>query len=144
MVDFTFAHREEGFDDHIEHSIRGYSYLLEDVVNLSRYFVEDGTNVVDIGCSTGKLTNLIMDTNTHAPNANYVGIEIATGFTKDLEKRTKSIRKNHPKSSLNFLTEFDVRDYEFDNCSLITSLFTLQFMPLRDRRRLLYTPSSGF
>ena len=22
MADFTFAHREEGFDEHIEHSIR--------------------------------------------------------------------------------------------------------------------------
>ena len=37
--DFTFAHREEGFDEHIEYSIRGYSNLLEDIVNLSKYFV---------------------------------------------------------------------------------------------------------
>ena len=58
MADFTFAHREEGFDEHIEHSIRGYSHLLNDVVQYSRYFVEDDTNVVDIGCSTGKLTQV--------------------------------------------------------------------------------------
>ena len=25
MADFTFAHRQEGFDKHIELSIRGYS-----------------------------------------------------------------------------------------------------------------------
>ena len=31
MADFTFAHRKEGFDEHIEHSIRGYSNLLEDI-----------------------------------------------------------------------------------------------------------------
>ena len=43
MADFTFAHREEGFDEHIEHSIRGYSNLLDDVVQYSRYFVEDDT-----------------------------------------------------------------------------------------------------
>ena len=54
MADFTFAHRQEGFDKHIELSIRGYSNLMEDVVSLSRYFVEDNTNIVDIGCSTGK------------------------------------------------------------------------------------------
>ena len=41
--DFTFAHREEGFDEHIEHSIRGYSNLLEDNVNLSKYFAEPDT-----------------------------------------------------------------------------------------------------
>ena len=28
MADFTFAHREEGFDNHIEQSIRGYSQLV--------------------------------------------------------------------------------------------------------------------
>ncbi len=133
--DFTFAHIEEGFDDHIEHSIRGYSNLLEDVVSLSRYFVEPNTNVVDIGCSTGKLTNLIMKHNTL--DANYIGVELATGFTSDLEKREKSIKKQYPNCSVEFKKECDIRDYEFKDCSLVTSLFTLQFMPLRDRLRLL-------
>ena len=45
------------FDDHIEHSIRGYTNLLDDIVSLSRNFVEDETNVIDIICSTGKLTD---------------------------------------------------------------------------------------
>ena len=66
--DFTFAQREEGFDDHIEHSIRGYTNLLEDVVNLSRNFVEDETDVVDIGCSTGKLTEAFVKGNQHFVN----------------------------------------------------------------------------
>ena len=61
MVDFTFAHREEGFDEHIEKSIRGYSQLIDDVISLSRYFIEDETNVIDIGCSTGKMTKDIID-----------------------------------------------------------------------------------
>ena len=43
--DFTFAQREEGFDDHIEHSIRGYTNLLEDIISLSRNFVEDISNM---------------------------------------------------------------------------------------------------
>ena len=41
MNDFTFAHREEGFDNHIDKSIRGYKELLNDVVSFSRYFVEE-------------------------------------------------------------------------------------------------------
>ncbi len=53
MTKFTFAQREEGFDNHIEHSIRGYTNLWNDVLKYSEYFVEDHTNVVDIGCSTG-------------------------------------------------------------------------------------------
>ena len=52
---FTFATREEGFDNHIDTSIRGYNDLWQDVVDISQYFVENGTSVVDIGCSTGKM-----------------------------------------------------------------------------------------
>ena len=63
MADFTFAHREEGFDTHIEQSIRGYGHLMSDVVSLSRHFVEDDTNVVDIGCSTGKMTQQLLEEN---------------------------------------------------------------------------------
>ena len=78
MTDFTFAHREEGFDEHIIWSIRGYSDLLKDVISFSRYFVEDDTNVVDIGCSTGKITQALMEYNKdHASRAHYVGVEIA-------------------------------------------------------------------
>ena len=61
--DFTFAHRQEGFDEHINKSIRGYSELLNDVIAYSQYFVDSGTNVVDIGCSTGKLTERMIEKN---------------------------------------------------------------------------------
>lgn len=135
--DFTFAHREEGFDDHIEHSIRGYSNLLEDVVSYSRYFVEDGTNVVDIGCSTGKLTErIIMENQDHCAEAHYVGVELAQGFHNDLDKRYDNITNNNPWVDLDFI-KGDIREYDFNNCSLVTSIFTLQFMPPRHRRNVL-------
>ena len=92
MADFTFAHRQEGFDEHIDWSIRGYSNLLDDVVSLSRYFVEEDTNVVDIGCSTGKLTARILEHNYEAcPGANYVGVEVAEGFFSNLDERKVSL-----------------------------------------------------
>jgi len=131
MADFTFAHRSEGFDSHIDMSIRGYSALLDDVVALSRYFVEGSTNVVDIGCSTGKLTQRIHDHNKLVSDVQYVGVEIAEGFSADLENRKKSL----PDAS--FLHPMDIRDYSFENCSLVTSLFTLQFMPYSCRKEIL-------
>ena len=134
MADFTFAHREEGFDEHINWSIRGYSDLLDDVISFSRYFVENDTNVVDIGCSTGKVTKAVMEYNEdHAPDAHYVGVEIAEGFFKDLEKRKAALDK---KGSVEFVFD-DVRNYQFDNCSLVTSIFTLQFMSKKDRARVI-------
>ena len=134
MTDFTFAHREEGFDDHINSSIRGYSDLLKDVISFSRYFVEDDTNVVDIGCSTGKITQALMEYNKdHASRAHYVGVEIADGFVDDLNKRGDTLGKT---GSVEFVFD-DIRNYRFENCSLVTSIFTLQFMSKKDRARVI-------
>ena len=44
--DFTFAHVQGGFDEHIKLSIRNYDQLLEDVVDFSRYYVENESNVL--------------------------------------------------------------------------------------------------
>ena len=137
MADFTFAHREEGFDEHIEQSIRGYGNLLEDVISLSRYFVEDETNVYDIGCSTGKLRERMLEANKDfCIDAHYIGVEIAEGFFKDLENRAEKIKKDHPWAKVQFELE-DVRDVDVYDASLVTSIFTLQFMPKRDRQRVI-------
>ena len=137
MADFTFAHREEGFDEHIEKSIRGYSNLLEDVISLSRYFVENDTTIVDIGCSTGKLTKAMIEYNQdHCDNANWIGVEIADGFADDLKKRYEEITKEDKTIDVEFIME-DIRDFEFEECSLVTSIFTLQFMPKKDRKEVI-------
>ena len=137
MTDFTFAHRQEGFDEHINWSIRGYSDLLNDVISFSRYFVEDDTTVVDIGCSTGKLTQALIEYNHEvAPDAHYVGVEVAEGFFKDLDKRVLQIKKKVISPWVDFVYD-DIRNYEFKNCSLVTSIFTLQFMSKKDRARVI-------
>ena len=133
MTDFTFAHRQEGFDEHIDWSIRGYRNLLDDVINLSRYFVEADTKVVDIGCSTGKLTARMMEYNNDVcPNANYVGVEVAEGFFDNIKKRKKELNERWSNTKVDFILD-DIRNYEFKNCSLVTSLFTLQFMSYSSR-----------
>lgn len=134
MTDFTFAHRDEGFDNHIDMSIRGYNHLHDDIVSLSRYFVENDTCVVDIGCSTGKtIAAMAAQNHEFAPKANYIGVEVADGFKDDMDNRRIELEMKYPETRFDF--EFmDIREYDFYNCSLVTSLFTLQFMPIKDRQ----------
>ena len=136
MVDFTFAHREEGFDEHIDKSIRGYQHLLSDVVSLSRYFVEPDTNVYDIGCSTGKVTEALVRKNEDINNVTYYGIEIADGFVDAMQTTQSRIAKEFPNSKCVFMQE-DARQKDIRNASLVTSIFTLQFMPQKDRSALI-------
>lgn len=125
--DFTFAHSPEGFDNHINSSIRGYSDLLDDVVSYSRYFVEDKTNVVDVGCSTGKLTKMLIEGNKSHLYAKYTGIELSSAFFDNLDERYEDIINEHPWAMIEWV-KGDVTGHRFTNCSLVTSLFTLQFM----------------
>ena len=143
MADFTFAHRQEGFDEHIDWSIRGYRNLLDDVIKFSRYFVEADTSVVDIGCSTGKLTARVMEYNNDiCPDANYVGVEVAEGFFENIEKRKKELVEKWPNTNIDFILD-DIRNYKFENCSLVTSLFTLQFMPYSSRLKVIQNVYDG-
>ena len=127
---FTFATREEGFDNHIDASIRGYSDLWEDVVNISQYFVENNTSVVDIGCSTGKMLKSMIAQNDFAPDAIYEGIEVEEEFWKSYIR---------DENEINNITYYrgNVMDYNFYNCSYVTSIFTLQFMSFKDREAVI-------
>lgn len=124
---FSFTNMAPEFDKHINDSIRGYSDLRSDIVSISRYFVEDETTVIDIGCSQGTLIREIRDINTQAPNATYIGIDVNKAF------------KPHWKNEKNLkLLVTDVRTWDgMKNLSLAISLFTFQFIPERSRLALM-------
>jgi tRNA (cmo5U34)-methyltransferase len=134
---FTFATREEGFDVHIDNSIRGYNDLWNDVLKMSEYFVEDDTNVVDIGCSTGKmLASMIEQNKNFAPDAYYIGVELENDFVSawdDHLRQYDNIQFDH----------MDIRQYKFDDCSFVSSIFTLLFMPLHDREMVMKNIYNG-
>jgi tRNA (cmo5U34)-methyltransferase len=124
---FSFTSFADEFDSHIDMSIRGYSLLREDIVSISKYFVENETTVVDIGCSQGTLIRSIRDANKQAPKATYYGLDVNRAF----KKHWRSDR------TLKYLVE-DVRQWDgMNNMSLAVSLFTFQFIPERDRLALM-------
>ena len=118
LAKFSFATEEGDFDQHIRQSIRGYDDLHNDVVKLSEYFVDEGTMVLDIGCSTGTLLDAIKEHNQ--VNAEYKGIEMEKTF----------------KLTGDDFFMCDVRDFHWDvRCSLITSIFTFSLCLRRTDRR---------
>ena len=85
---------------------------------------------------------MLLHNKDHCKDATYVGIEIAKGFYDNLDKRLKDLNKNESWAQVEFIKD-DVRDYKFDNCSLVTSIFTLQFMPKKDRRQVIKNIYNG-
>jgi tRNA (cmo5U34)-methyltransferase len=127
--DFSFGKMAPGFRRHIEASIPGYKNLIRDCVRQSVGFVQPGTNVYDVGCTTGHLLARVRRVNRRArTDARYIGIDIEPGFTPYWDK--------HQKPDLAFDLA-DARAYEFKRASLILSVFTVQFLPPPDKAAVL-------
>lgn len=127
---FSFTSRASKFDEHIDNSIRGYSFLRKDVAAMSRYFVENDTNVIDIGCSQGTLIRSIREINTQAPTAAYYGIDVNPAF----QQHWKDEENLHY-----FISDITKDEFRWGNLSLAISLFTFQFIPERHRLNLMKT-----
>jgi tRNA (cmo5U34)-methyltransferase len=126
---FSFANYAEDFDRHIELSIRGYGNLIEDCVELSQYFVENGTVVCDIGCSTGRMLAAIRSRNhERAPAARYIGLDVEPGFQRHWAQVEGA--------NIRFMVQDVLAFRDFVDLSLATSIFTLQFLPERHRREV--------
>jgi tRNA (cmo5U34)-methyltransferase len=125
-IPFSFARNAGDFEEHIHQSIRGYADLRNDCLNFSKYFVENDTTVLDLGCSTGRFLRDLWEHNSErAPAARYVGIDIEPAF--------EGYWENHRAPNLAFHTG-DIRTFTgYDRLSFVTSIFSLQFIPERDR-----------
>ena len=130
VVDFSFQDHAKDFDDHIGRSIPGYKELVETCVRLSRRFVQPGTTVVDVGCSTGRLLASVHESNKAArPDVNYIGLDCVSDF---------SVHWGRLENANVRFEVCDARSYAgFKNVSLAYSLFTIQFIRPADKMRLL-------
>jgi len=117
----------KNFDAHIESSIQNYDTMHDQVIKFASYFINDSTNVVDIGCSTGKTLSILAP---QYPNSNFIGID-----ESDLI----------PHKSLENLEFFkmDIVDTDIFNSSLILSLFTLQFLSPKKREQTINLVKKG-
>jgi tRNA (cmo5U34)-methyltransferase len=130
VVDFSFQDHAKDFDSHIGRSIPGYHELVRTCVSLSRRFLQTGTTVLDVGCSTGKLLASIEEYNQSARSeVSYIGIDSVSDF---------GVHWGRLKSQTVRFEICDARSYQgFKNVSLACSLFTIQFIPPRDKIPLL-------
>jgi tRNA (cmo5U34)-methyltransferase len=134
--DFSFAEHAHDFDRHIRDSIPGRTELYDMCVRLSQRLVQNDTTVIDIGCSTGTLLRAIRDANQdRRRSVSYLGIDVERGFSEHWRtRRARNVR----------FQICDARSFDgYENLSLACSLFTLQFIPERDRLSLLRRVCDG-
>lgn len=114
------------FDEHVKQSVPMYDEIHSLIKDIAGWFLQDNTNMYDIGTSTGKvLKNLI---SSYSKNLNYIGIDSSEDMCKKLEME---------KVDFEVINADITMDFNFNNASLITSVLTIQFIKEEHRQNLI-------
>lgn len=118
------------FDSHVRKSVPFYDEIQRMVIELSEYFVRDQSVVYDLGSSTGTTIELLANTHAGKEDVQFIGFDLSEFMIREARKKADrpNVRFHHK----------NVLDVEFSPpANFVTALFTLQFLTLAERRRLL-------
>ena len=120
----------QAFDSHVRKSVPFYEEIQRMVIELSEYFVRDQSVVYDLGCSTGTTLDMLSNAHVGKEDAQFIGFDLSKFMIKEARKKV-----NRP--NVRFYHK-NVLDVEFSPpANFVTSLFTMQFLTLAERRTLL-------
>ena len=116
----------DNFDDHVKKSVPLYEEFHKDIINMSVYFSQKNTKIIDIGTSTGVLLNDLYNINKHR-NMECIGIDIETDMIEECNNRYNNLK----------FEVCDALDFDYTNSSIITSVLTLQFINKKERKEII-------
>lgn len=131
--EFSFTSIRD-FDAHIAREICGYETLFKIATGIADTVIATGTNVYDLGCSTGRFLvtlaeRFAAETDTFRRRyVRFIGIEPNDNFA--------DCHRDKP-DSVTFMQERVTASTRFENASLISSIFTLQFIPIHERQAVI-------
>lgn len=118
------------FDSHVRKSVPLYDEIQRMVVELSEYFVSDEGVVYDLGSSTGETLYHLAAHHSGKENLELIGVELSESMIEEARRKIESPNVRFRRSN--------ILDIDFSPApDLVTSLFTLQFLRLSERRQLL-------
>lgn len=114
------------FEAHISNSVPAYYAGIESISSLSDHFLPVGSSYYDIGCSTGVLTRFIFEEYKER-DINIIGLDIVPEMIEESSRQLDNMADPRAKSKITYLCE-DILDIRLSDPSLITSIYTLQFI----------------
>jgi tRNA (cmo5U34)-methyltransferase len=120
----------KAFDSHVHKSVPFYDEIQRMVIELSEYFVRDHSVVYDLGSSTGTTLDLLSRVHAGKEDVQFIGFDLSNFMVKEARKKINrpNVRFHHK----------NIVDVEFSpRPTFVTSLFTIQFLTLAERRTLL-------
>lgn len=115
------------FDKHINKSIPLYALSHKLGLEISDFFLEENSKVIDLGCSTGTFIKKLNERH-HKKKLEIAGYD-------SVKKMIMAAKKNNKnKKNVKFLNKDIVKNELPENIDLITSFFTLSFIKPANRQ----------
>lgn len=120
------------FEDMLQRSIPQYDVMRKAVTDVANRFVQRHSDIVDLGCSRGEaLAPLVYKWGAHV---HFVGVEVSEPMLAAARERYKG----YIDAKVVDIRALDLRkDYPPMKASVTLSIFTLQFVPVEYRQRIL-------
>jgi len=133
VTDFTFDETVAGvFDDMVSRSVPMYAEIQRMLAELAAAFATEGSNIYDLGCSTGTTLALLHDQLT--VRANLIGIDNSAEMLEQC--RSKLAARNLTQAIDLRLADLD-HGIALENASVVMLVLTLMFVRPLHRERLM-------
>jgi tRNA (cmo5U34)-methyltransferase len=130
--DFNFGEETASvFDDMLERSVPGYAEIQRMIVELAGDTAVDGTDVYDLGCSTG---TTIRNLDALPQEVKLVGIDDSPAMIARAEEKFAASPPRHPHA---FRCQNLNDGLRIENASVVIMSLTLQFVRPLYRQRIL-------
>lgn len=133
IADFTFGEKVASvFDDMLDRSVPFYREIQRMIAEMAVDFAAEGTNIYDLGCSTGT-TLLNLGQNIHG-KVKFIGVD----YSRDMLARCKQKLSAHHFSREHELICADLNQgVNIENASVVVMVLTLQFIRPLNRDKLI-------
>jgi tRNA (cmo5U34)-methyltransferase len=139
ISDFNFGEKVASvFDDMLNRSVPFYTEIQRMIAEMARDFAVEGSNVYDLGCSTGN-TLLNLDDSVQK-KVRFIGVD----YSEEMLKRCRQKLIEHP-----FRHDYELicgdlnQGVQIQNASMVLMILTLQFVRPLYRDTLIKTILEG-
>lgn len=126
---WDFAKSARNFNKHVKRSVPLYELGHEYIAQLSSFFLRNGANVYEIGCSTGELSAKVLSHNPEK-DIRYFALDCEPEMVAVAKKRLKNDKRAKVLSA-------DAVSYKYKPCCLFIAYYTIQFINPAVRQDLL-------
>jgi len=139
IADFVFDKQVvDVFPDMINRSVPGYSTIINIIGVLAQQYAQADTRLYDLGCSLGA-ASLSMRHRITEENCEIIAVDNAQAM---IERFNKVIERDNSKTPVHTLCD-DIQNIDIRNASVAVMNFTLQFIPLEERKNILMKIYNG-